>query len=140
MEKDEVRLKSVDVELHVTEQRREDDESFIGDCASDSLLKQTLSELELPSNPTACLLDSPNRDQLEKQYFDNFHPHWPLIQKRRFSQRRQAPELVAAILTAGLSVSESPEMKRKGRFYHDALMNALYQKLVRGLLSATYPL
>ncbi|KAI8680825.1 Fungal-trans domain-containing protein [Fusarium sp. Ph1] len=104
------------------------DSSFI---RLDFLLNKGLSGLNLSSNPTTELLQASSRTELEASYFLHFHPHWPLLHKKTFLQSDNPPELISAVLTAGLWVLNTPETRHKARFYHDALLKVLDAQLFK---------
>lgn len=114
-------------DLESESQENQGGANLIRDASSDG----TSVGLDLSSNPTIRLLSAPDRLELQDSYFKAFHPHWPLLHKETFLNSSQPPELVAAVLTAGLWVSNTPETRSEARFNHDALLTKLNEQVVR---------
>ncbi|KAI1140604.1 hypothetical protein F5Y05DRAFT_374157 [Hypoxylon sp. FL0543] len=72
-----------------------------------------------------------DREELERLYFHHFHPHWPLLDEDLFMNAPQPPELVAAVLVAGLWMVSTDPGRPEASNQHDALM----QEVTRTLLT-----
>ena len=71
-----------------------------------------------------------SREELERLYFLHFHPHWSLLDEDSFRNMPQIPELVAAVLVAGLWMIPTRDARLEARSQHDILMQEVTKRLV----------
>lgn len=71
-----------------------------------------------------------SRDFLTDLYFDQFHPHWPVLNRQTFSDHPQPPELLDAVHVAGSMMADTPEHRSEVRARHEELLQVINRKLV----------
>ncbi|KAI0842317.1 hypothetical protein F5Y06DRAFT_257289 [Hypoxylon sp. FL0890] len=71
------------------------------------------------------------REELERVYFHHFHPHWPLLDRDMFMNSQQLPELVAAVLIAGLWMIPTSAARLEASSQHDILMQEVTKRLLK---------
>ncbi|OHW99496.1 early growth response protein 1 Is a zinc-finger protein [Colletotrichum incanum] len=98
--------------------------------------------LDFSTPGSQCILDEGMRLQLESIYFEQFHPHWPLLHREVYAKTAQPKLLMRAVVTVGLWFAGSPEFKNLAIKFHDHLLvetgNKLFDLLEQsrqGLLS-----
>ncbi|KAI1374561.1 hypothetical protein F4677DRAFT_425427 [Hypoxylon crocopeplum] len=72
-----------------------------------------------------------DREELERLYFRHFHPHWPLLDEDSFMNAPQLPELVAAVLVAGLWMVPTRAARLEAKSQHDILMQDDTRRLLK---------
>ncbi|KAI6086336.1 hypothetical protein F4821DRAFT_238524 [Hypoxylon rubiginosum] len=72
-----------------------------------------------------------SREELERAYFRDFHPHWPLLDDDTFKKAPQLPDLITAVLIAGLWMVPTRAARKEAITLHDTLM----QKVIKTSLN-----
>ncbi|KAI0126963.1 hypothetical protein BJ170DRAFT_425181 [Xylariales sp. AK1849] len=81
-----------------------------------------------------------SREELERLYFCQFHPHWPLLDEESYMNVPQVPELVAAVLIAGLWMVPSREARHEAKCRHNLMMQEITRRLLNEQLqNLTHP-
>jgi len=115
----------------------------LGESATSEVLSPTPTSemwyLDLSSTSAVKLLEDTNRRQLEELYFRDFHPHWPILHQQTFQNSAQPPTLSIAVLLVGLWMMKTPRTRQEAKFFHDAIMVELSQKLFHVSLKEYLP-
>ncbi|WQF89890.1 hypothetical protein CDEST_14904 [Colletotrichum destructivum] len=89
-----------------------------------------------------CILDEGMKLQLQRVYFEHFHPLWPLLHREVYETTAQPNLLMRSVLTVGLWFSGSPGSRNLAIKFHDHLLIETGNKLLellelsrQGLLS-----
>lgn len=68
--------------------------------------------------------------QLQRVYFEHFHPLWPLLHREVYETTAQPNLLTRSVLTVGLWFSGSPGSRNLAIKFHDHLLIETGNKLV----------
>ncbi|KAK1983679.1 hypothetical protein LZ30DRAFT_713764 [Colletotrichum cereale] len=68
--------------------------------------------------------------QLQRIYFEQFHPQWPLLHRELYETTAQPPLLIRAVLTVGLWFAGSPQSKALSIKFHEHLLIETGNKLL----------
>ncbi|KAI5917504.1 hypothetical protein F4810DRAFT_696182 [Camillea tinctor] len=99
------------------------------DEATPQLFTSQVMDLDFSSSPAIHLVQSPNNRQLKKLFFNELHPHWPILHRHTFLTTPQPSGLVQIVLIAGLWLSNDSEAKAQARLYHNWLLNYIEKRL-----------
>ncbi|KAF6826510.1 C2H2 type zinc finger domain protein [Colletotrichum plurivorum] len=72
--------------------------------------------------PPGSLLNEGMRMQLQRVYFDQFHPQWPLLHRETFQSTPQPKLLMQAVVTVGLWFTSAPGARDLAVKFHDHLL------------------
>lgn len=85
-------------------------------------------------------IDDSSQNRAQEAYFQYFHPTWPLLHQATFQNTPQPPELMEAVLVAGLFFLSTPETLEVVRLKHSKLLADLRHLLVGSLRRTQAPL
>ena len=85
-------------------------------------------------------IDDSSQNRAQEAYFQYFHPTWPLLHQATFQNTPQPPELMEAVLVAGLFFLSTPETLEVVRLKHSKLLAELRHLLVGSLRRTQAPL
>ncbi|GKT46115.1 uncharacterized protein ColSpa_06296 [Colletotrichum spaethianum] len=74
-------------------------------------------------------MDKRMRLQLQRIYFEQFHPQWPLLHREVFETTAQPKLLMQAVMAVGLWFAESQEFRDLAIEFHDHLLIETGNKL-----------
>ncbi|KAF4814400.1 Anthrone oxygenase encC [Colletotrichum siamense] len=88
------------------------------------------------------MLDEGMRMQLQRVYFDHFHPQWPMLHRETFESTMQPKLLMQAVITVGLWFASAPGSRDLAIRFHDHLLIEVGNRILelleqsrRGMLS-----